>query len=184
MNTYLTFFKKIDGQYTTLFQTMELGIAKNGRVTSITDNLGTFHVATMDISVSQSDAVNIAMPDAQAFGAKYGLGVFVENATLDWLSDKNSQRGDCLAVYPVWNVQLTYNGTFDGLCGYQVTLWADNGQIVNEEPVGFMGEPQVGVTTNYAPYLWSMFAVAAAVLFGTLFGAYIKRRTGKRRKSK
>jgi hypothetical protein len=182
--TNLTFFRKISGQYVTLCQAMEMSIAKNGRVTSITDNLAAFHLATADIRVSKSDAVNISMPDAQAFGAKYGLGVFMENVTLDWIPDTNSQRGDSLAVYPVWNVQLMYNETFEGMYGYQVTVWADNGQLVSEGPLGFLGEPQTSAITNYASYLWSMLAIAAAVLFGTFSGTYLKRRNRIQRYAK
>ncbi len=180
--TCLSWFRKINDQYTIWPQAIYLSISKSGRVTTFMDNLATYYVATTEINISKEDAISIATPCAEAYAKTHGQEVVLANATLEWLQDLNSIRGDNLAIYPEWIVDLCYNATNnEGISNYGVSLWADNGQIDTHAPTGFYGaSAPLGVDPMANP--WPVFVLIAVVAF-TCVGTYAKRRSkgGKRK---
>jgi hypothetical protein len=178
--TQLQWFKKIKGQCTG-GQSVGMSISKNGRVTMLMDNLATFYVATTDINVSEAEAINITMPYAQAYAETHGQRVIWTNATLEWRRDLDSSRGDDLAIYPSWRVELSYDKTNnESVFGYWAQIWADTGQIEGRGSAGGYSAPK----SDYLVYPWPMIAVitiVAIVVASTCTGTYLKRRSKARR---
>jgi len=178
-------YAKIDGQFTSLFRSMQVCISSTGLVTNILDDIGTYYVATTNVTVSKEQAIAIAEPYIEAFAQKNQQNVTAINATLGYEADGNEERGDSLALYPEWQVLGTYDtpGRVNAT-SYSVWIWADNGGISSSGPI----EPALinafGSTsnTNAPAALPLLFIPPAVIIFALASGVYLQRKAKARRR--
>jgi hypothetical protein len=178
-------YAKIDGQYTSLRRSMQVCISSAGLVTNILDNLNTYYVATTNVTVSKDQAIAIAEPYIEAFAQKNQQNVTVINATLGYEDDGNEERGDSLALYPVWHVLGTYDTPgLSNATSYSVWIWADNGRISGSGPLysdllHVYGPPS---NTN-AQAGWPLLLILPAVIiFALASGMYLQHKPKARRR--
>lgn len=174
----VSWFRKIDGQFTTNFQSIQIGM-RNGRMTGILDTVSIYHVATTSIAVSYDQAMNISKPFIEAFAQENQLNIVSISATLNYTIDGSSQRGDSFAIYPFWFVQGSYDRSGpENARGYSVIIWADNGNILGEGPNARLGS---GLSATGNPLILLIPASFVTFVLPSL-GAFIRRKT--RAKSK
>lgn len=182
--TDIVFCRKILGQYAPS-QTLCMSICQNGFLTTFIDNLAIYPVATTSISVSQQEALNTAMPIAQAYANTHGQTIQSTSIRLDWVKDIDRKRGDDdFALYPLWGFRAKLDKTNDeGASEYEVGIWADNGQIAGAGETGLLGS-MPGTQRDSSgsnPYLQPMLAVTAVVLASACLGIYLRHRKRSRR---
>jgi hypothetical protein len=173
--TKLQWFKKIEHQYTVPAQSFSLSVSKDGLLTMLMDNLAIYHVASTEINISEGEAINVSIPYAEVYAREHGQGIVSANATLNWVRDLDSLRGNDSAIYPVWIISMTYSKTNEeSVFGYSVLIWADNCEIIRHGPRIFLE------TTNssHNPYLWLILVPIPIIL------AFICLMTYSRRKDK
>lgn len=112
---YVSWFRKIDGQFITPFQSIQVGM-RNGLITRIFDSVDTYHVATVSVAVSYDQAINISRQYIEAFAQENQLNTVSISATLNYTIDGSAQRGDSFAIYPFWFVKGIYDKTAQLLC--------------------------------------------------------------------
>jgi len=179
--TTLQWYKKIVGQFTSPLQSIWISISKSGLLTGFTDNLATHYIASTTINVSEEQALNISKQYAEAYAAEHGQKIVGAGATLKWDYDADSQRGDDFAVYPMWVFEAQYNETKQGVYGYGVLMWADNGQIIRDGPrVLFEAAERTGNISN--GYFWVFLGVTLVALVLTCSGTFVRRRTNSRKR--
>jgi len=137
---YATCYSKIDGENTSNFRSMQVGISKTGVATWISDGMMIYYVATTNVTVSEEQALAIAEPYIQAFAKKNQREVTAVSTAFRYEKDGIEERGDTLAIYPEWTIYASYNqvsvyNTSEAyLFGYSVVIWADNGGFAVNEP--------------------------------------------------
>jgi len=172
--TIVHWYKKIENQFVSELQEIRIIISKGGLVTGFSDNVGINYVATTSIRISEEQAANISRPFAEVFGEEHGQQIVWTTTSMSWDSDHGSQRGDDLAVFPVWVFNALYNETRLGVFGYEVSVWADNGQIVRKGPIGLFRGEETGSANSAS--LWLFLGVVAIVIIVTCSGTYLRRR--------
>ncbi|MGB8780984.1 MAG: hypothetical protein WCD81_10105 [Candidatus Bathyarchaeia archaeon] len=129
-------------------------VSKNGLVTSISDNMDLYYVASTNITVSEEEAEVIANSIAQNYAQQHGQRVVSVNASLTWLRDIDMFRGDDFAIYPAWGVAITFDKVNnESVSWYTVGIWADNGQVFENDPQGVDTFLNGGNGAN-GPALW------------------------------
>ena len=134
--TIIRWFRKIDNQYTTESQKISMYLSKDGLLTRFHDYLAAYYVASTNVNISESEAIEIAMPYAETYANQHAQSVNTTHAYLEWNRDIDALRGDTCAIYPAWYVEMWYNNTENGVSGYGVTVWADNGQVASHSAKG------------------------------------------------
>lgn len=176
----VSWFRKIDGQFTTLFRCISVGM-RNGLITRIGDGMNTYYVATTSVAVSYDQAMNISRLYIDAFAQENQLNTVSISATLNYTTDLNAQRGDSFAIYPFWFVQGFYDkGGPDGAYSYSVIIWADNGSILAKGPDIAGYGPGSSAAVN--PLLFLVPAGFTIFVLGT--GSYIQRKSKARRRTR
>jgi hypothetical protein len=174
--TYVEYSRRVEG-YPVLGDCFALVISKNGLLTTLMDNMMLYHVATTDVNVTEEQAIAMATPYATGYAQQSGQTIVVTNATIDFERDIGGLRGDNFAMYPTWTVYFTYDKTDkDGVDGYAVAIWADNGQVYYNAPQGWFGSSSnTALSANTSN--WQIVALAAGlfVLF-PIATTYVKRR--------
>lgn len=171
-------YKKIENQFITLGQSIRLYISQSGLLTGFSDAITNDYVATTDVNISEVQASNISRSCAEAYATANGLDVASSVITLNWTNDNIVQRGDDLAIYPVWNCYELFNDTSKGLWGYTVSLWADNGQVFEQGPYG----PALTFSDTARPatfageFQWVLLGVALTAVGLILSLTYLRRR--------
>jgi hypothetical protein len=160
---YATCYSKIDGENTSNFRSMQVGISKTGVATDIVDGMMIYYVATTNITVSEQQALAIAEPYIQAFANKNQQQIKTQNITFKYERDGTEERGDTFAIYPEWVIQAFYDRwSKDNAYGYTVVIWADNGSFaVNEPDEGWppMTNGNVGLLFLLIPALIIIFVL-------------------------
>jgi hypothetical protein len=181
--TTVRWYKKIANQFVSDYQRISIIISKGGFLTGFCDYLGAYYVATTSMNVSEEQAASISRPFAEVYGEVQGQQIVWTTTSLQWISDRESQRGDDIAVYPAWCFEARYNETKLGAYGYKAWVWGDNGQIFWKGPMGFIGGGgETGNANNTG--LWLFLGVVAIVIVVTCSGTYLRRRKGRREGSK
>jgi hypothetical protein len=178
-------YAKIDGQYTSLFRSMQVCISRTGLVTNILDDIGTYYVATTNVTVSNEQAIAIAEPYIEAFAQKNQQNVTAINATLGYEADGNEERGDSFALYPEWHVLGTYDAPgLANATSYSVWIWADNGGISSSGPIEpdllYAFEPPSN--PNVKADLPLLLIIPAVIIFALASGVYLQRKPKVRRR--
>jgi len=167
-------FKKIKNQFIDGSQSISITVAKNGLLTLFVDNMAVFYLASTDINISEEGAINIATPYAEAYASKYEQGIVFTNATLKWVRDLDSSRGDDFAIYPIWLVSTTFDKmNSESVAAYGASIWADNGQIVRHGPRMVFAESE----RNDNPYPWLILSAIGVVPVLICLGTYLKRKS-------
>jgi len=174
---YITiqWYKKINGEFISPLQSIWLSISKSGLVTGFMDNLATHYIASSRINVSEGQAMNISRPYAEAYAAEHGQEIVGAGVTLQWQYDRDSQRGDDFAIYPTWVFEATYSEIVQGINGYSVVLWADNGEVAAHSSIGWIGMPE-GTGSTDTEYLWGFLCIALVVLALTGLTTFLRRK--------
>lgn len=175
----LQWYKKIENQFVSPFQSVWMSISRNGLLTGLMDDMATHYIGTTNVNVTEEQALNISRPFAETYGEDHGQGIVLTKATLEWERDSESLRGDDFALYPVWAFEATYDKTTQSVFGYGVLVWADNGEIIRHGPRIAFGMPDGTGSTGNGYLLTFLFALAF-VLGLTCIGTYLRRRNRKR----
>lgn len=173
--TVLRYFRKIDNQYMCDFLSISMIVSKTGLITEFIDNLALYHVGCSTLNVTREQAINTSESYAEAYGEAHAQSVVATDASLSWITD--SARGDNYALYPAWGVRAWFDGTnSEGVNGYSVAIWADNGQVASSEPQGFY-TPMANNT-----FLWlGILATSVATILAIPIGLAVHRRRSKKR---
>ena len=174
-----TCFEKIAGEYTNPLMSMRLTISETGLLTELYDGISIHHVATTNVTMSEDQAIALAEPFIQDYGAENGQNISAINATFEYRQDVLQQRGDTSALYPSWDIEAWYDHVENDTYGYSVIFWADNGQVSAAGPDTLVGSP----TGTNNPFDWRLLLLPCSVItFAGAFGVYQHRRLRKRRK--
>jgi len=179
-STKLQWFIKVKDNYTIPYRSLSMSISKTGIVSGIMDNLILYHVATTDILVSETQAVNRAMQYIEAYANKHEQKVMSVNVTLSFTPDIDSKRGDDFAIYPLWTVKALFDKRTESVYGYGVSIWADNGEVAYFGPGMSFGPLTSGDNTH----LWFIIGIVPAALAFVCLGTYFKRKEKNRRRIK
>jgi len=172
-------FYKIDGKFITPYRSVQISLSKTGLVTRLYDGMGLHRVATTDVKISREEAINLAVPYIIAYAKRHQQKVKEINATLEYVSDITSNRGDRFAIYPQWNVFATFDIiNEENVFSYSVLMWADNGKVHHDDPQGSI-QNSISDSPNLFPLL---IAIIIVVFIFPGLGAYTMRRVKIRRK--
>lgn len=172
-----TYYEKIDGQYTSPFESLQVCISNAGVVTNIADNMIVDHVATTNVTVSEDQALAIAEPYIEAYAQQSGQQVTGINATFSYKTDIEEHRGDIFAVYPQWDVEAWYDKPDEyDVTGYGVIMWADNGAIYKQGPNGFIGSASGNNGMNLRLLLTLLLISATITAVVLALGVYLQRK--------
>jgi hypothetical protein len=170
--------RKVNG-YTLPGDCFAIHVSKNGLLGSLLDNT-MYCIATTVINVTRDEAIALAMPNATATANKFGQTIAVTNATLVYVRDLWSVRGDDFAMYPEWSISFTFDkGNNESVSEYDVSIWADNGQVYYSQPQGYYAPSNAGPGAGAS---WQVLAFAAGlfVLFPlAVIFARRRARTGR-----
>jgi hypothetical protein len=174
-------YAKIDGQYTSLFRSMQVRIS-TGLVTAVNDCMRTYHVATTNVAVSREQAIAISEPYVRAFAQKNHQNTIAINATLEYERDYPPQRGDRYALYPTWYVYSTYDKPGEGnATSYSVGIWADNGEIFSNGPIEPALAAAFSQSNTNVPVNLPLLLVPPVIIFALASGVYLHRKKTKRK---
>lgn len=152
--------RRVNG-YTFPGDCFAIQVSKNGLLSSLLDNT-VYYVATTVINVTRDEAIALATPNATAYANKFGQTIAVTNATLVLVRDLWSVRGDDLAMYPEWSISFTFDkGNNESVSEYDVSIWADNGQVYYSQPQGYYAPSNAGPG---ASALWQIVAFATGLI--------------------
>ncbi|MGA2309986.1 MAG: hypothetical protein ABSG57_10625 [Candidatus Bathyarchaeia archaeon] len=175
----------------------------DGHLEEFGDSIGELNLSSLNVknvNVSKEQAINIAMPYALNYSKTYGRTVESANATLSYVPGGpmfdaygNGTR-DPYSLYPAWDVDILFTklpaGKQDyGVFGFQVRVWADNGQVAAADAAAKEGSssssssspsssPTQTSSIDYLPVL--LGAAAAASFIAMSFVVY--RKNGRRRR--
>lgn len=147
----LCWYQKI-GDLTIPALSIQATFAKTGVLTSFSDNMGIYKVATTDIAITESSAIAISTPIINAYANSNARTIESIEAKLTYVSDYNSSRGDSYIVYPQWTVSAKLdNSNKDGIYGYSVLIWGDSGEVHQQ---GIQGDyrPLTNNATTWSSY--------------------------------
>jgi hypothetical protein len=158
-------------------QSVQATVSKTGIITSFADNLGLYKVATTNVAISKEQAIQIATPYINAYTMQNNREIETINATLGYTTDFNGSRGDSYLIYPQWEISAIFEGSNSDVYGYNVLVWADNGQVRHE---GAQANYQT-VSTSSTLDNTAMTIIAIIVIAPFVVGiAYIRSRSGNR----
>ncbi|MEM3774780.1 MAG: hypothetical protein QXX92_07280 [Candidatus Bathyarchaeia archaeon] len=159
-----------------------ISVSKDGLLTTIIDNT-IFYVATTDVKISESEAINKALPYAEKYANQHGQKITTVNATFEFARDVGSVRGDNFAIYPQWRVWFTFDKTNEeNVYAYAVLIWADSGEIYNSGPQGFYNASLNGDAN--ASSLWQIVAVLAIFTLFPALTISVRYKVKARRKNR
>jgi hypothetical protein len=145
----LTWSQNIDG-VTIPGQSVQATVSNTGILTSFADSLGLYKVATTCIAISQQQARDIAMPYINTYATANNKAVENITTTLGYVTDLNGTRGDSYTIYPQWGISATFGKSSSDVDGFNVLVWADNGQVRDKGVQGYyrsMANPWLSINT-------------------------------------
>ena len=174
----LRWFEKVDGWKTPFMSTM-MKISEKGVVVSFVDNLSKYNVATTGVTVSETEAINAAMPYIESYAEENNRRIGPVEATLAYSVDITALRGDPHLIYPIWSVFGYFESSHeDHIVAYGVMLWADTGEVYHQEPQGYFDDSSQDIPSY-------IFIVIVAVVVSLFFVSLVLiKRRGKNQNSK
>ncbi|MCW4029770.1 MAG: hypothetical protein NWE92_09020 [Candidatus Bathyarchaeota archaeon] len=108
-------------------------VFRNGTLKLFSDNWRQYPIGSVDMFVSEEQAVNLAKESAKNYSYAIG-GSIVNNLTVDettrWRYAELTMQPKDNALYPQWEVVLPLDTVYPGMVtGIRVRLWADTGEI-------------------------------------------------------
>lgn len=114
-------------------------LSNTGIVTSFTDMLGLYEFADVEVTITEEQAISIAMPYILEYAQLNNRTIEMVGATFHYDTDRNGIRDDSFVLYPQWTIIATYTGgVINWVFGYYVVVWADNGEVYGTGLQGFM----------------------------------------------
>jgi hypothetical protein len=126
------------------FEITMFGMAfENGALYVINDRSGLFTIGGAEVTVSEEEAIEIAMNNARDFYWVTGEGISVKadsiprELAMPELSWQHGMGRDPFTYYPYWHVDLWLDKTYPGGVSYiSVGMWADTGEVVYVKALG------------------------------------------------
>lgn len=121
------------------FCSVQLSVTNAGIVSSFADSLGLYTITARTVTVSEEQAISIAMPFINKYARENNRTVQTVTALFAYIRDLSGSRGDSYLIYPQWSVEATFEGIdINWILGYSVLIWADNGQVYHKSIQGIM----------------------------------------------
>jgi len=131
-----SWYQKID-EFTKPVLLFQTAFTKTGILTSFSDVMGIYTVATTRVTLSKQEAINLAQPLINNYANTNGQTVNSIKAEFTYALDSNNARGYKHLAYPTWTVTATFdNSDKHGIIGYSVYIWGDSGEIENHGEIG------------------------------------------------
>lgn len=116
---------------------------KNGAFLTFFDSRSYRKVGSAEINISEEQAIDMALKEADGFSYHYN-GKLVDNLTIVESQIraelKANVRDTPTLFYPCWTVALPLDAVYPGFVYYiEVMMWADTGQIISCETLGYGG---------------------------------------------
>ncbi len=127
----LNWFNKI-GDISVHSQSIQSTLASTGVLTFFANNIDMYKIATQD-TISKESALGIALQYINEYASEKGRSIESVESNFNYISDINSTRGDCFLIYPQWTISAKFTKSQDGVQGYTVCLWGDNGEVTYKE---------------------------------------------------
>jgi len=172
---------KLPGDY------FAISVSRNGFVTGLSDT-SMYYVATMELRISEEEAIRVALPYAEEYARRYGLKIASMKAELMFGRDLDGRRGDEFAIYPKWTVLFIFDRVVNGVFGYAVSIWADTGEVFYHAPQGVRScwshggqHAEINSESEVGNRLWLLTTSIVVALSTLLLAIYVKCRKTKRR---
>jgi hypothetical protein len=152
------------------FKTFFIKVFDEGYLNFV-DWWGVIYIGSMEINISEEQAIEIALPYAQEWAEEHGRTIESVNASLSY---DRFERGDRYTVYPKWLVDIDFTGgIIDHIFGYCVSIWADTGEVKSAGAAGVVSDD-----TNYPLELY----VAPILALVTLASIVVYRKRFRKKK--
>ena len=174
----LRWFEKVDGSKTPFMSTV-MKISETGVVVSFVDNLSKYKVATTVVTVSETEAINAAMPYIESYAEENNRRIGPVEATFAYSVDITALRGDPHLIYPIWSVFGYFESSHeDHIVAYGVMLWADTGEVYHQGAQGYFDDSSQDIPS------YSYIVIAAVVVSLFFVRLVLIKRRGKNQSSK
>lgn len=174
----LRWFEKVDGSKINSMSTV-IEISETGVVVSFVDNLSKYKVATTEVSVSETEAINTAMPYIESYAEERNRRIGPVEATFEYSVDVMAHRGDPHSIYSMWYVFGYFESSNeDHIVAYGVMLWADTGEVYHHGAQGFFDDSPQDIPL----YIFIVIAAVVVSLFSV--GLVLLKRRRKNQNSK
>jgi hypothetical protein len=170
----LSWYQKIDN-LTIPALSIQATFAKTGILTSFADNMGLYKIATTDVAITETNAIDISIPIISAYANSNGRTIEAIEAELTYVSDYNSSRGDSYLVYPQWTVSAKLdNSNKDGVYGYSVLIWGDSGEV-HQQGIQGAYQPLRNNTTTWSSYQYALILTVVITVASISVVAYKRK---------
>jgi hypothetical protein len=130
-------------------------VFQGGRFLTFFDSRSYCKIGSADVNISKEQAINMALNAASNFSYHY-KGQLIDNLTFVESAIRTELRSNVRDVptlfYPCWQVDLPLHEVYPGAVYYiEVKIWADSGQILEINEMGYGGvlpNPEVTNPTN------------------------------------
>jgi hypothetical protein len=157
-----------------------MSMSKNGLLTDLCDNTR-YRVGTTDINVTEGEAIAKATPYATTYARLHRQTITATNVTLELVIGNARYRDDDFVMYPEWDVYFTFDKmNNESVFGYDVGIWADNGQVYYSAPQGIEGQGSVGGSLSWSSAA-TVLAIVATAAFLPALCVYVKNKAKNRR---
>ncbi|MCW4006022.1 MAG: hypothetical protein NWF04_05430 [Candidatus Bathyarchaeota archaeon] len=145
---------------------LTLSVSKTGILSSFTDELAIYSLATANATITEEQAITIAKPYYTDYAQTNNRQIQSIKATFDYATDTGALRSNDTMMYPRWLVTAEFTETSqEGIYAYNVMLWADTGEVYSHEPQAIFVHASTGDPPNEI-YLAVVVVAAAAVVIG------------------
>jgi hypothetical protein len=152
---------------------------EDGLPNGFSDYWGIWKIGNANVNVSEEEAISIAQKAAEIYAKEIGANIASVEATLDLYNDQIALRGgDRLVLYPRWSITLHFDKFFYAnetmVTGYQVSIWADTGEIFHQTPEEFYSSlpPQASPPDTG---IWILATAVVAVIALVIIPPIIKK---------
>jgi hypothetical protein len=120
------------------------------------DDRNLFNVGSTDVAVSKDEAIAFALKHIENYSYTVGMGSepSIEVTDFNVVEKKITATlltwpREPLTIYPYWNVKLDLDRTYPGfVSGINVGIWADSGEVLFCQPIGWGGSIPVEAPTT------------------------------------
>jgi hypothetical protein len=116
---------------------------ENGYLFDFYDDRSFYNVGSTEVNISEEEAVRIALEHVATYSYTYnGTEIAKFNIVEEQIRTKLQVMGkfNALELYPLWTVDLPLDEVYSSGVSYiEVRLWADTGEIIDCEALGYGG---------------------------------------------
>lgn len=144
---------------------IQAAFSKTGILTSFTDNIGLYKVATTNVAVLEENALDIAMPFINSYATENGRTIKSIDSQLRYVTDLNGTRGDSFLLYPQWEISGYFEHVENKLdYGYSVLIWADSGKVHYSDTQAVLPHTTQSTQTNPGLGIIAIMGVGSALV--------------------